>query len=379
MFPRPLQTIFPLVRTREHVDGSKVGTVLTEPAAGMVVAGRYELERQIGEGGMACVWLARDRALECACALKFLRSDLAANTEIRTRFEREAAVVARIRSRHVVRLFDRGEWQGLPFIAMEYLEGEDLGSRLLRQATLEPWQTYQVVSQIARGLTLAHARGVVHRDVKPENIFLVLDERGEVAKLLDFGIAKQVLPSPTDAATLTGLFLGTVQYASPEQFHGVGVDWRSDLWSLAVVTFECLTGRRPFEADSLGELCAAVLYEPVPRLAEFEGQFPAELEAWFERALARDPECRFQSAREFADALADAVACVRATVPNLPPRATLETLPDNDVSSAVAPSCERRPFRPSRRATASVPDGSFDGCVRALQPLAVGYRADSST
>lgn len=294
-------------------------------------AGRYELERQVGEGGMACVWLARDRALECACALKFLRSDLAANTEIRTRFEREAAVVARIRSRHVVRIFDRGEWLGLPFIVMEYLEGEDLGSRLLRQATLEPWQAYQIVSQIARGLTLAHARGVVHRDVKPENIFLVPEEPGEVAKLLDFGIAKQVLPSPTDAPTLTGLFLGTVQYASPEQFHAAGVDWRSDLWSLAVVTFECLTGRRPFEADSLGDLCAAVLHEPVPRAAEFEGQFPAELEMWFERALARDPERRFQSAREFTDALADALACVRATVPDLPPRATLETLPDDDV------------------------------------------------
>ena len=336
MFPQPLATVFPLVRMRDRADGSKAPIVLTEPAAGMVVAGRYELERQIGEGGMACVWLACDRALDCPCALKFLRSDLAANTEIRTRFEREAAVVARIRSRHVVRIFDRGESLGLPFIVMEYLEGEDLGSRLLRQATLEPWQAYQIVSQIARGLTLAHARGVVHRDVKPENIFLVLDEPGEVAKLLDFGIAKQILPSPTDAATLTGLFLGTVQYASPEQLRGEGVDWRSDLWSLAVVTFECLTGRRPFEADSLAELCAAVLYEPVPRITDLDGRFPAELEAWFERALARDPECRFQSARELADALADALACVRARLPNLVPRATLETLPDDDLSSAVA-------------------------------------------
>lgn len=296
------------------------------------MAGRYRLERQIGEGGMASVWVARDRTLDAVCALKFLRANLVAHTEIRTRFEREAAVVARVRSRNVVRVLDCGAWHGLPFIAMEYLEGEDLAVRLARQVRLEPWHTYQVIAQIARGLTLVHARGVVHRDVKPENIFLVPDEPGEVAKLLDFGIAKQVLPSPMDAVTLTGLFLGTIQYASPEQIRGEGVDWRSDLWSLAVVTFECLTGRQAFESDSLGALCGAVLHEPLPRLGEFEGEFSVALEAWLERALARDPDQRFQSARDLTDALADALACDRATVPSLPPRATLESQPGNEGS-----------------------------------------------
>lgn len=328
------EAAFPLVRTPpRRAEGSGVRRIPTVPAAGVLVADRYELLRSIGEGGMATVWLAHDQALDCLCALKLLHADHAENTEVRVRFEREAAVVARIASTNVVRIIDRGQWRGLPYIAMEYLDGEDLGARLRRQGRLEPWETHEVIVQIACGLTQAHARGVVHRDVKPENIFLVPDASGEVAKLLDFGVAKQLLTSPTDTPTSAGLFLGTVHYASPEQLRADNVDWRSDLWSLGVVAFECLTGRRPFDADSVAELCVAVLHKPLPRVTEFDGDLPPELEAWFQRAFARDPERRFQSARELANALALALACDRTTIPSLPPRATLESEPAQDAAS----------------------------------------------
>ncbi len=323
-----------LVRGRaRRVERSGVRPSPTLPAAGVVVADRYSLLRAIGEGGMAAVWLAHDQWLDCLCALKLLHADQARDPEVRSRFEREAAVVARIRSTNVVRIIDRGQWQGLPYIAMEYLAGEDLRARLQHRGRLERWEAYEVIAQIARGLTLVHARGVVHRDVKPENIFLAPDASGEVAKLLDFGVAKQLVPSPTEASTLAGLFLGTVDYASPEQLRGANVDWRSDLWSLSVVAFECLTGSRPFVADSPAELCGAVLHEPLPRVTEYDGELPPEFEAWLERALARDPERRFQSARELADALAVALACERTTIPSLPPRATLESEPGEDAAT----------------------------------------------
>jgi serine/threonine protein kinase len=326
---------FPLVREcARHTEGSGVRLGPTLPAAGVLIADRYSLLRPIGEGGMAAVWLAHDQALDCLCALKVLRADQAQDPAVRARFEREAAVIARIRSTNVVRIIDRGQWRGLPYIAMEYLEGEDLRARLQRQGKLEPWQAYEVIAQMARGLTLVHARGVVHRDVKPENVFLVPDVSGDVAKLLDFGVAKQLLPSPKEVSTLAGLFLGTVDYASPEQLRGATIDWRSDLWSLGVLAFECLTGSRPFAADSVADLCGAVLHEPLPRFAELAPELPPELEAWLQRALARDPQCRFQSARELADALAVALACERTTIPSLPPRATLESDPGEDAASA---------------------------------------------
>ena len=310
--------------------------------SGAPFADRYLIERQLGSGGMASVWLAYDQTLERACALKVLDPEQATNLEARRRFHREARVTAQIRSAGVVNIFDHGEWRDQLYIAMEYLEGEDLASRLARQGKLDLQQTGQVVARVALGLAHAHASGVVHRDIKPENIFLSHDAAGETAKVLDFGIAKQVARSASDKVTQSGLFLGTPLYASPEQIRSQSVDFRTDLWSLAIVTFECLTGRAPFISNSLGELCGLILFQPVPRFTEHDSELPVALDAWLLRALAREPERRYQSAKELADAFAEAAGCARVSLPSLPPRPELPSLSGEPVSRAAVPPAERR-------------------------------------
>lgn len=318
----------PLVRRRDDSNSAQ-GMRPKAPAPGVIIAERYELAEPLGEGGIASVWRAHDRLLDCVCAIK----DHTADPEHLMRFEREARVVARLRSPNVVSIFDRGHSGGLFYIAMEYLEGEDLRTRLDREAKLEPRHVYALVAQVAHGLALAHAHGVVHRDIKPENVFLVADGAEEIVKIVDFGIAKQQAARPAELSTLAGEFLGTPHYASPEQLRGLAVDWRSDLWSLAVLTLECLTGKCPFASESFGDLCAEILYDPLP----FEinpSLLPPALADFFRCALERDPTHRFQSAHEFADALAVALGCARPAFPSLAPRAELTSVTD-DASATV--------------------------------------------
>ncbi|HVJ17787.1 MAG TPA: serine/threonine-protein kinase [Polyangiaceae bacterium] len=282
----------------------------------VVVAARYQLLRKLGEGGMGSVWLAHDLSLDARCALKLIDHDKRSDPEVRLRFAREARAAAQVRSTHVVDVFDHGEWEGVPFIAMEYLVGEDLGERLERCGRLDADTTYRVVAQVARALTRAHAAGIVHRDLKPENVFLVREEEGELCKVLDFGIAKFDSYSLKDHATKSGSLLGTPCYVSPEQARGEPVDHRSDLWSLAVIAFHCLTGRLPFQSQGLGLLLAQVIYARLPLPSEIDPALPAALDAWWLRAASRDPEQRFQSARDLAEGLGSALGA--APLPSTP-------------------------------------------------------------
>jgi serine/threonine-protein kinase len=300
---------------------------------GLVVAERYRLERKLGAGGMGSVWLAADLSLDSTCAIKLVDPDKVGNEEVRIRFQREARAAAQIRSANVVDVFDHGLWQGVPFIVMEYLEGEDLGARLDRVGKLDLRGTYEIVAQVARALVRAHAMGIVHRDLKPENIFLVPGDDHEVAKVLDFGIAKLDQYSLRDKTTKTGSFMGTPYYMSPEQARGKNIDWRSDLWALGVIVFQCLTGKPPFESEALGDLMGMILYDPIPKITERDPGLPAELEAFWERAINRDRELRFQSAKELSDALAETAMLERREVPTLPPRTSLTSLGDADQAS----------------------------------------------
>ncbi len=300
-------------------------------AAGSIIANRYHLQRKLGSGGMGSVWLAHDQSLDSLCAVKLVDPEKAANEEVRIRFEREAKAAAQIRGVNVVDIFDHGIFEGIPFIVMEYLEGEDLGARLERSGPLDLDQTYQIVGQVARALVRAHANGIVHRDLKPENIFLVPGDDAEVAKVLDFGIAKHEQYSLAGKTTKTGSFMGTPYYMSPEQARGKQIDWRSDLWALGVIAFQCLTGRPPFESEALGELMGMILYDPIPRMSERNPRLPASLDVWWNKAVARDREERFQSAKELSDAFADAiVAGKRLQVPSIAPRPRMATLSDVD-------------------------------------------------
>jgi serine/threonine protein kinase len=283
---------------------------------------------------MGAVWLAHDQSLDSHCAVKLVDPEKALNEEVRVRFEREAKAAAQIRGTHVVDIFDHGIWEGTPFIVMEYLEGEDLGARLERTGQLNPKQTYQILGQVARALVRAHAAGIVHRDLKPENIFLVPGDDAEVAKVLDFGIAKHEQYSLAGKTTKTGSFMGTPYYMSPEQARGKNIDWRSDLWALGVIAFQCLTGHPPFESDALGELMGMIIYDAIPRLSEQNPNVPPSLDAWWLRAVARDRDERFQSAKELADAFGDAIGVPHLAVPSILPRAPLPSFSELDANEA---------------------------------------------
>nr|WP_129348127.1 serine/threonine-protein kinase [Sorangium cellulosum] len=275
------------------------------PAAGTTVADRFRLTRPLRQGGMGSVWLAQHVGLDMPCAIKFMHAQ-GVSQEVRLRFEREAKIAAQIRSPHVVQILDHGVWEGTPYIAMEYLEGEDLDSRIQRVGRLDPHDTMAITAQVARALTRAHAAGLVHRDLKPANIFLVRDDDREIAKVLDFGIAKDSTPRVA-STTKTGSLLGTPAYMSPEQAQGTkSIDHRSDLWSLAVVVFECLTGKLPFDSEAFGDLLLKIMVRPLPVPSQL-APVPPGFDAWWTRAASREPEARFQSAKEFCDALAVAL------------------------------------------------------------------------
>jgi predicted Ser/Thr protein kinase len=281
---------------------------------GSFVAERYRLIREIGLGGMGTVWLAHDIVLDSRCALKLISAGQAQQEEFRIRFEWEAKCAAQLRSVHVVDVLNRGEWHGQPFIVMEFLEGEDLAARLKRVGRLSASQVYPIIAQVARALTRAQALGIVHRDIKPGNIFLVPGDDHEVAKLLDFGVAQHKDFPNAFGSAVSAQFIGTPCYMSPEQARSAAVDWRSDLWSLAVITFECLTGDVPFPQESMPELVEAITRGPLPKLTASRPDLPPALEVWWKRAMARDPRWRFQSASEFADSLADAIGISRRLV-----------------------------------------------------------------
>jgi serine/threonine-protein kinase len=269
---------------------------------------------------MGTVWLAHDRSLDRACALKILDPEKAGDEELRKRFLREARSTGQIRSANVVEVFEHGIWDGLPFIVMEFLDGEELAECLERRGPLAPLEVHRVVAQIARALVRAHALGIVHRDLKPENVFLVPTEGDVLVKLLDFGIARHVIYSPRDHATQAGAVLGTPCYMSPEQALGEPTDYRSDLWALGVLTFQCLTGSLPFMHEALGGLLAQILYEPIPSIGAANPALPPAVEAWWRKAAERDPKRRFQSARELSDELAWALGVTEPlAVPSLEP------------------------------------------------------------
>jgi serine/threonine-protein kinase len=287
-----------------------------------VVADRFRLISLIGQGGMGAVWLAQHLSLDVRCAVKFIHPEVARSPGLLARFEREAKAIAQIQGRHVVKVYDRGVWRGIAFIAMEYLVGEDLNQRLRRVTRLSPLETFTMLSDVCRALSRAHAIGLVHRDLKPGNIFLFQDDDREIAKVLDFGIAKDTTIAP-DVATQAGALLGTPYYMSPEQWRADRVlDARSDLWSLGVIAFQCLTGQLPFSAHALGELFMKVLIEPIPVPSHF-AQVPPGFDAWWARAMQRDPALRYQSARDAMVALGEAFGLSPNGVVEYPATATV--------------------------------------------------------
>jgi len=271
-------------------------------APGTRISDNIELVRLLGTGGMGDVWLAEHAALQTQVAVKFMSKEVLREPALVARFSREARLSARIKSPHVVQIFDFAtSADATPYIVMELLEGQDLASRISRGRAMDMEGASRVIVQVCKALTKAHALGIVHRDIKPENVFLVDNDGEMLVKLLDFGIAKdQIIETEI---TLSGTTMATASYMSPEQvLESSDVDFRADLWSTAVLAYRCLTGRLPFEGSTFGSVCIAIHAGKFVPPSQLSDKIPPGLDAWFARAFERSPQDRFASASEMADA-----------------------------------------------------------------------------
>jgi eukaryotic-like serine/threonine-protein kinase len=273
---------------------------------GQIVNGKYRIERQIGRGGMGVVLAATHLQLEHLVAIKVMRRDLVEDDRALDRLLMEARSAARIRSEHVARVLDVGTLEnGSPFIVMEYLEGENLADLLDREGALEVEQAASFLLQCCLALAEVHVAEMVHRDLKPGNLFIArLPDGAPMVKIVDFGISKQIGSARDSAATTSPQVLGSPFYMSPEQMRAEAVDERSDIWGLGAILFEMLTGRPPFIGDTLPEVYSAVLNEAPPGVDTLRSGVPGGLDDVVQRCLEKDPAQRFCDVADLAEALA---------------------------------------------------------------------------
>jgi len=297
----------PAVAELRELPAPDTGASRPHAVAGEVLAGKYRLLRPLGEGGMGSVWVAAYEALDIDVAVKIIRADVkgASAKKLSQRMQQEARAAARTGHAAIVRITDVGETPaGDAFCVMELLEGEDIAAFLVGRGRLNPIKAVQVLLPIAHALSLVHDQGIVHRDLKPDNIFLSRTVDGTIQpKLIDFGIAKMVLPTGSDRITQDGTLLGSPAYMSPEQGRGKDVDLRGDIWAFCVVLYEMVSNRMPFEGDNYNALVRAIIEDaPIPLTTLDIGD--AAFWAILERGLAKDPTERWQSMRDLGAALA---------------------------------------------------------------------------
>jgi serine/threonine protein kinase len=270
---------------------------------GETIAERYELEELCGTGGMSSVYKAKDTLLERNVALKILHEQYTHDEEFVERFRREARAVAQLSHPNIVTVIDRGEDGGRQYIVFEYIDGENLKERLVKRGRLPVCEALELALQVARGLAFAHDQGLVHRDVKPQNVLLNGDGR---AKVTDFGIARSL---DVDGVTQTGTVLGTSNYIAPEQASGRQVDAQTDVYSLGVVLYELLAGDVPFPGENFVAVALKHVNEPPPNIRDLRKDVPLRVAAAVDRALEKDPNHRFASMDAFA---AELEACLAA-------------------------------------------------------------------
>jgi serine/threonine-protein kinase len=259
---------------------------------GELIAGRYELEKLVGSGGMSNVFRAHDRLLERTVALKILHEQYTRDDDYVERFRREARSVAKLAHPNIVTVIDRGEQDGRQFIVFEYVEGPNLKD-LTRDGPLNVREAIELTLQVARALSFAHERGLVHRDVKPQNV--LLNDDGQ-AKVTDFGIARSL---DVQGVTQTGTVLGTSDYIAPEQARGQRVDPKTDIYSLGTVLYELLVGDVPFSGDNFVAVAMRHVSEPAPSVLDHRPDCPMRLDLAIQRAMAKDPDDRFESMNDF--------------------------------------------------------------------------------
>ena len=355
-----------------------------ERQKGQVVAGRFRLVNQIGRGGMGSVWTANHLTLKVDVAVKFMDGAFHVGDEaMLKRFQKEATAAASIQSPNVVKILDYGKDEsGRPYLAMELLKGEELEQRLEREGPLPLPLMKKVIVETCRGLAAAHAAGIIHRDLKPENVFLCRDPHradesgafGEVSvKLLDFGIARADRElSGTGNLTITGQLLGTPMFMSPEQALGKkDVDGRSDLYSLGVVAYKCLTGKPPYEeSETVGEIIVSITTKEPRDATQLRKDLPPAVVAWLKKALAKERADRFQTAKDMADAFVEAVDVRRMAVSFSGLDVDDTSRPRLDFDDAVAKQTSARTSEPPRASEPPAParTGHASASVKPAKP-----------
>jgi predicted Ser/Thr protein kinase len=325
-----------------------------------VLDGRYELERKVGEGGMARIYVGRDLRLNRRVAIKIPHSHFLGEPDFLERFRHEAQAAAMLAHPNIVDVYDVGQDGDIHYIVMEFVEGTDLKTIINREAPLAVARAVDLAEQVARGLQAAHKVGMVHRDVKPQNVIVTPDGQARVS---DFGVAKSHLST---ALTETGVSFGTVDYLSPEQAQGRPATAQSDVYALGVVLFEMLTGKLPFTGDSAVAVAMKHVAEPPPSLRRLNPAIPPSLEALVLRALSKDPAQRPRSAQDFAQLLAayDQVAqqetVVNQAIPR-PPAAPVAPAPQPRPAAGTG-ATGRVPIPPPRNAPARAPRQDGLGC-----------------
>jgi predicted Ser/Thr protein kinase len=304
-----------------------------DPLVGRVIADRYLILARLGEGGMGRVYLAEHVKMNRQCAIKVMNPSLVSDSESSQRFAREASNAARILHPNVAAVFDYGEADKVVYLVMEYVDGESLSSILQKDGALDPRRAIDLARQVADGLHAAHELGIVHRDLKPDNVIVTRNRAGkEIAKVVDFGIAKAMNDSKEDALTKSGLVIGTPEYMSPEQLLGDPVDARTDVYALGCILFQSLTGNAAFAADTREQMIRRRLHEPAPHIRDLIPALPARLDTLIVHMLARSPGDRVATAADARDQLDPAL-----TLSGWDPRTMTQGVGDSGDATSIMP------------------------------------------
>jgi CheY-like chemotaxis protein/predicted Ser/Thr protein kinase len=330
-----------------------------DPRLGTVIAG-YRIEERIGRGGMGVVYRAQHLNLQRRAAIKIIAPDLAESEGFRERFTREARIAAALQHPNIVTVYDAGEVDGLLYLAMQYIQGEDLAAMLRAEGRLRPYRAIDVCRQVASALDAAHAMGLIHRDVKPANVLI----EGRTAFLTDFGLTKR-LEGTHAQLTRAGDVVGTIHYVAPEQIEGRRVSARSDVYSLGCLLYHCLAGQVPFALETDVAVIYAHLSEEPPKLSELRPELPEGLDAMMSKALDKSPDRRFPSCGDMISAARAVIDAAGPLSETIPPRASQVAVATPEIRDAAA--AARRP---------RVLLGGLDDRTRAVARVALGDRVD---
>ncbi len=344
-----------------------------DPRIGKVIAG-YRIEERVGRGGMGVVYRAEHLNLRRRAAIKIIAPDLAESEGFRERFTREARIAAALQHPNIVTVYDAGEVDGILYLAMQYIEGNDLAAMLRKDGRLRPYRAIDVIRQVASALDAAHAEGLIHRDVKPANVLI----EGRTAFLTDFGLTKRMDGTHTEL-TRAGDVVGTIHYVAPEQIEGGKVSARSDVYSLGCLLYHCLTGQVPFSRDTDVAVIYAHLSEPPPKLTALRPELATGLDGVIAKALDKSPDRRFPTCTDLVNAargVIDASGPLDTSAPRAPREPGESGVTGSEVDREVGEAIEGMRDAAAAARRPRVLLGGVDSNTRAVTRMALGDRVE---